>query len=94
MPPCTPPNQTNHLLDSSMLGSAAVVERNVIAELVDTAVLVECALIRVGEQTSLLTAVVFVAAVLSILRHLGNLATGKHLGYLTTGLGTNLRNTA
>jgi hypothetical protein len=76
-----------------MLGPAAVVEGNVITELVDTAVLVECALIRVGEQTSLLTAVVFVATVLSILRHLGDLATGRHLGYLTTGLGTNLRST-
>jgi hypothetical protein len=76
-----------------MLGPAAVVEGNVIAELVDATVLVECALVRVGEQTSLLTAVVFVATVLSILRHLGNLATGRHLGYLTTGLGTNLRST-
>jgi hypothetical protein len=44
-----------------MLGPAAVVEEDVIAELVDTAVLVECALIRVGEQTSFLTAVLFVA---------------------------------
>jgi hypothetical protein len=76
-----------------MLGPAAVVEGNVITELVDTAVLVECALIRLCEQTSLLTAVVFVATALSILRHLGNLATGRHLGYLTTGLGTNLRGT-